>query len=148
MRTRGACSCVLKTPTGLPDCTSKVSSFSRFFRLSTIARYAFQLRAARPVPPYTTRSCGRSATSESRLFMSMRMAASCCQPLQVIWLPRGARIEVEDWVNDSTGMNSWYWVCDGQDKLLLRTGGNGIWKLHLPGVNVTSRTEGFIFMND
>ena len=24
------------------------------------------------------------------------MAASCCQPLQVIWLPRGARIEVED----------------------------------------------------
>jgi alpha-L-fucosidase len=45
-------------------------------------------------------------------------------------------------------MNSWYWLRDGQDKLLLTPGGNGIWKLHLPGDNVTSRTEGFIFMND
>jgi hypothetical protein len=29
-----------------------------------------------PVPPYTTRSSGRSATSGSRLFISIRRAAS------------------------------------------------------------------------
>jgi hypothetical protein len=40
--------------------------------------------------------------------MSMRMAASCCQPLQVIELPRGARIEVGIWVSVSTGMNRCY----------------------------------------
>src|SRR5579864_3819964 len=50
-----------------------------------------QVRAAFPVPPYTTRSCGRSATSGSRLFMSMRMAASCPHPRQVRFEPRGAR---------------------------------------------------------
>src|SRR5450759_3135097 len=36
-------------------------------------------------------SSGASATSGSRLFMSMRRAASCCQPLQLIAVPRGAR---------------------------------------------------------
>src|SRR5687767_15137807 len=50
-----------------------------------------QLRAALPVPPYTTRSCGRSATSGSRLFISIRSAASCGHPLQEIVLPRAAR---------------------------------------------------------
>src|SRR6266568_8671667 len=44
------------------------------------------------MPPYTTRSAGRSATSGSRLFIKQRSAASCCQPLQRNWLPRGARI--------------------------------------------------------
>src|SRR5260370_39808546 len=39
-----------------------------------------------------TRSAGRSATSGSRLFISMRSAASCCQPLQEIVAPRGARM--------------------------------------------------------
>src|SRR5580698_9621198 len=34
---------------------------------------------------------GCSATSGSRLFMSIRMAASCGQPLQVSAVPRGAR---------------------------------------------------------
>src|SRR5579862_6784327 len=34
---------------------------------------------------------GCSATSGSRLFISMRMAPSWPQPLQVRWLPRGAR---------------------------------------------------------
>src|SRR6185437_7428327 len=57
----------------------------------TIASNASQLRAALPVPPYTTRSSGRSATSGSRLFISIRIAASCCHPLQVISLPCGAR---------------------------------------------------------
>src|SRR5215203_444865 len=38
------------------------------------------------------RSSGRSATSGSRLFISMRRAASWCQPLQVRSLPRGARM--------------------------------------------------------
>src|ERR1035438_3489532 len=44
------------------------------------------------MPPYTTRSAGRSATSGSRLFIRQRSAASCCHPLQRNWFPRGARI--------------------------------------------------------
>src|SRR5262249_61453801 len=51
-----------------------------------------QLRAALPAPPYTISSCQRSATSGSRLFMSMRRAASCGQPLHESALPRGARM--------------------------------------------------------
>ena len=43
-----------------------------------------------PVPPYTTRSSGRSATSGSRLFISIRSAASCGQPRQESSAPRGA----------------------------------------------------------
>ena len=50
-------------------------------------------RAARPVPPYTTRSAGRSATSGSRLFISIRIAASWIQPLQEMEEPRGARTD-------------------------------------------------------
>src|SRR5205807_308822 len=38
-----------------------------------------------------TSSSGRSATSGSRLFISIRSAASCCQPRQEIAVPRGAR---------------------------------------------------------
>ena len=37
--------------------------------------------------------------------MSMRMAASCCQPLQVMALPRGARMEAGAWISVSTGMD-------------------------------------------
>src|SRR5215831_7484171 len=36
--------------------------------------------------------CGFSATSSSRLFISIRIAASWCQPLHEIEVPRGARI--------------------------------------------------------
>src|SRR5260370_16697548 len=50
-----------------------------------------QLRAALPVPPYTTKSSGFSATSGSRLFINMRRAASCCHPLQESVVPRAAR---------------------------------------------------------
>src|SRR5438270_13133149 len=92
MRTRGAHSCVRKMPTGLPLWTSRVSSCARLRSERTIASKASQLRAARPVPPYTTRSSGRSATSGSRLFISIRSAASCCQPLQESEVPRGARM--------------------------------------------------------
>ena len=49
--TRGASSCVRKTPTGLPDCTSSVSSSARRRRVATIVSNASQLRAARPEPP-------------------------------------------------------------------------------------------------
>ena len=56
-----------------------------------MASKASHERAARPVPPYTTRSSGRSATSGSRLFISMRSAASCGHPLHERSLPRGAR---------------------------------------------------------
>ena len=51
MSTRGAHSWVRKTPTGLPDCTSSVSSASRSSSVRTIASNASQLRAALPVPP-------------------------------------------------------------------------------------------------
>src|SRR5579863_484528 len=51
-----------------------------------------QLRAALPMPPYTTSSSGRSATSGSRLFISMRSGASVSQDLAVRRGPRGARI--------------------------------------------------------
>jgi hypothetical protein len=91
MSTRGALRCVRNTPTGLPLCTNSVSSSPRSRSSRTIASNASQLRAAFPVPPYTTRSSGRSATSGSRLFISMRIAASCCHPLHVISVPWGAR---------------------------------------------------------
>src|SRR5260370_7740077 len=91
MSTRGAHSCVSKTPTGLPDWTSSVSSPFRRRSSRTMASNASHDRAARPVPPYTTRSSGRSATSGSRLFISIRIAASCGQPRQLISVPRGAR---------------------------------------------------------
>ena len=51
-----------------------------------------QLRAARPMPPYTTSSAGFSATSGSRLFCSMRNGASVSQLLQLSSVPRGARM--------------------------------------------------------
>jgi hypothetical protein len=93
MITRGDQVCVRKTATGLPDCTTSVSSLSSRRSVSTIASKHSQLRAARPVPPYTTRSSGRSATSGSRLFINMRSAASWGHPLQESVAPLGARME-------------------------------------------------------
>ncbi len=49
--TRGAFSCVLNTPTGLPDWISSDSSASRFLSDSRIWSKHSQLRAARPMPP-------------------------------------------------------------------------------------------------
>lgn len=49
--TRGAHSLVRMTPTGLPDCTRRVSSDFSVFSVRTIASYASQDRAALPVPP-------------------------------------------------------------------------------------------------
>src|SRR4051794_23632921 len=89
--TRGAHSCVCSTPTGRPDCTSIVSSSLSVVSVRTIASKEFQSRAALPEPPYTTSSSGCSATSGSRLFCSIRSAASCCQPRAVSVVPRGAR---------------------------------------------------------
>src|SRR3954451_24055893 len=89
--TRGAYSCVCITPTGRPDCTSMVSSSLSVVSVRTIASNEFQSRAALPEPPYTTSSSGCSATSGSRLFCSIRSAASCCQPRAVRVVPRGAR---------------------------------------------------------
>src|SRR2546430_626301 len=87
---RGAHSGVRITPPGLPDWTSRVSSPWRSCRLRTIASWAGQLRAARPEPPYTMSWSGCSATSGSRLFISMRIAPSVAQLLQLRWVPRGA----------------------------------------------------------
>src|SRR5918999_1865672 len=89
--TRGASGCVLNTPTGLPDCTRRDSSASRLFREFTMASKQSQLRAALPMPPYTTRSSGRSATSGSRLFISMRSGASVSQLFALSCVPRAAR---------------------------------------------------------
>ena len=79
MSTRGASEWVRKTPTGLPDWTSRVSSASSSRSAATIASYDSRFRAALPIPPYTTRSSGRSATSGSRLFISIRSGASVSQ---------------------------------------------------------------------
>src|SRR5436853_473004 len=89
--TRGAMGWVSNTPTGLPDWTRSVSSAPRSRREATMASKASQLRAAFPLPPYTTRSSGRSATSGSRLFMRQRRIASWAQPLHDRVEPRGAR---------------------------------------------------------
>src|SRR5207247_5195928 len=91
MSTRGAHSCVRNTPTGLPDCTSRVSSDRRRESVARMRSKADHERAARPVAPYTMRSSGRSATSGSRLFWIIRKAASCGQARQCKELPRGAR---------------------------------------------------------
>ncbi len=49
--TLGANSVVLKMPTGFPDWTISVSSFSSSFSDFTMASKAAQLLAALPVPP-------------------------------------------------------------------------------------------------
>ncbi len=77
---------------GLSDCTSKVSSSVNFFNVSTIRSKQFQSRAARPMPPYTTSSAGFSATSGSKLFISIRSGASVIQVRALKVLPRAARI--------------------------------------------------------
>src|SRR3990167_1353321 len=92
--TRGASLWVSNTPTGLPDWISKVWLSSRRVSTSTILSKHSQLRAARPMPPYTTSSLGFSATSGSRLFISMRSGASVSQLLAVSVVPRAARISV------------------------------------------------------
>ena len=51
MSTRGAHSCVSKTPTGFPDCTSNVWSPFNVLSSRTMASKASHERAARPVPP-------------------------------------------------------------------------------------------------
>ena len=51
MSTRGASACVLNTPTGFPDWTSRVSSAPRRRSVRTIVWYACQLLAAFPDPP-------------------------------------------------------------------------------------------------
>ena len=51
MRTRGACACVRKMPTGFPDWTRRVSSASSARSAATIASKASHERAAFPVPP-------------------------------------------------------------------------------------------------
>ena len=67
-----------------------VSSSASVRSVRTRASNASHERAARPVPPYTTSSSGRSATSGSRLFISIRSAASWPQPRQDSSPPRGA----------------------------------------------------------
>ena len=90
--TRGAHSWVRNTPTGLPDCTSIVSSPSsvrsvrderveRRPRRAPRARCRRRRRGRRVAP----RPRGRGCSSASAC------AASCGQPLQVSAVPRGAR---------------------------------------------------------
>src|SRR5580698_1717425 len=100
-----------------------VSSSRRRRKVLTMASKASQDRAARPLPPYTTRSSGRSATSGSRLFINMRSAASCGQPWQLRSVPRGARTARGPAMTLITALNSWGW---GQD--LSHTQANG-WRM-------------------
>src|ERR1700761_7005196 len=59
---------------------------------------------------------GCSATSGSRLFMSMRMAASWAQPLQLSWEPCGA------WTGPGLVVMSPSWQgCDGRDRTRSRS---------------------------
>ena len=91
--TRGASAWVRNTPTGLPDWISSVSS-------SPSSRQAFDdLRRSTPScgPPCRCRRKppgprGRSATSGSRLFISMRSGASVSQLLADSFVPIGALI--------------------------------------------------------
>ena len=76
INTRGASAWVVNTPTGFPDWTRSVSSSPSVRSVRQIVSNDGQSRAAFPVPPYTTKSSGRSATSGSRLFISIRRAAS------------------------------------------------------------------------
>ena len=59
-------------------------------RVRTSASYDSQLRAAFPVPPYTTSSAGFSAFSGSRLFISIRSGASVCHDRAVSSVPWAA----------------------------------------------------------
>ena len=51
MTTRGASLCVANTATGMPDCTTSVSSSPRSLSAATMAWYDSQLRAHLPIPP-------------------------------------------------------------------------------------------------
>src|SRR5690606_8019562 len=66
------------------------SSSSRRSSVATILSKSSHDLAALPLPPYTMSSSGFSATSGSRLFISIRLAASWIQPLAVRFPPRGA----------------------------------------------------------
>src|SRR4029077_18933466 len=74
----------------------------------TMASKASQDRAAAPVPPYTMRWSGSSATSGSRLFISIRGAASCGQPRQDSSVPRGARTVRGPAVASVLVIDRWY----------------------------------------
>ncbi len=81
-----------RRPPGRPDCTSSVSSSASRFSVATMRWKSSQVRAALPVPPYTTRFAGSSATSGSRLFSSIRSAASWSHPRHRSSVPRAARM--------------------------------------------------------
>src|SRR5215204_3447536 len=89
IKTLGESLCVFRIPTGLPDWINSDSSFSNTFNAAIILSSASKFLAAFPLPPYTIRSSGRSATSGSRLLSNILNAASCIQPLQLSLLPVG-----------------------------------------------------------
>ena len=83
--------CVRNTATGLPLCTSSVSSSASVRSVRTMASNASHERAARPVPPYTTRSSGRSATSAIEVVHQHAQRGFLLPPRQRALAPRGAR---------------------------------------------------------
>ena len=90
IKTRGASAWVGKMATGFPLCIRSVSLSFKSIKAFCIVSKASRFRAALPRPPYTIKSSGRSATSASKLFTSIRRAASCTQPLQRRVGPTGA----------------------------------------------------------
>jgi CoA:oxalate CoA-transferase len=87
IKTRGASLWVRTMATGRPDCTIRVSSASRSRRLAQMRSKSSHVRAARPMPPYTTNSCGFSATSGCKLFINIRKGASVNHDFAVISVP-------------------------------------------------------------
>jgi len=62
-------------PTGLPLCTSNVSSFSNIFNEAMISSSAWKFLAALPLPPYTINSSGRSANFGIQI---IQQHTQCC----------------------------------------------------------------------
>src|SRR5215203_2361475 len=101
----GALLCVFKMPTGLPLCIKSDSSFSSIFNAAIMLSKASKLRAAFPLPPYTIKSSGRSATSGLRLFNNILNAASWIHPLQLNCEPVGVLYFIGSYlVNVSVGI--------------------------------------------
>src|SRR5262249_36550711 len=139
--TRGVSECVRNTPTGFPDWTQSVSSASRPRNDLTMRSKLSQSRAARPTPPYTTSSWGFSATSGSRLFISIRSGASVSQLRVEIFGPRGARIvralsrRVAMWSSSGTSKPKAGFEDSAQGLL------DGLGEIGIPGGAPRSHTE-------
>jgi len=91
IRTRGAHSWVSKTPDRLARLDKEGLVAFQPAKLTHDRVVCLPRAGGLPRSSVDDEVSGRSATSGSRLFMSIRIAASCGQPRQVISAPRGER---------------------------------------------------------